>query len=79
MSGAVLGGVEPASAEEYEWELRVAELTDDYQPLQLDVAVVHPGLAGEGPGPAIPVAPISKVRGVLTLALPANVCPWLSR
>ena len=56
----------------------VAGLTDDCQPLQLDVSCVHPGLAADGGGLAVPIAPVSKQRGVLTLALPADVCPWLS-
>ncbi|CAK0893022.1 unnamed protein product [Prorocentrum cordatum] len=78
MSLGVLGGAEATSAEEFQWEFRVAELTDDYQPLQVDVTVVHPGLVSDGAGIAVPIAPTSKVRGVLTLALPADVCPWLS-
>ncbi|CAK0879549.1 unnamed protein product [Prorocentrum cordatum] len=58
-----------AGAEEFEWELRVAELTDDYQPLQVDVSVVHQGLASDGGGIMVPIAPINKARGVPTLAL----------
>ncbi|CAK0824241.1 unnamed protein product, partial [Prorocentrum cordatum] len=64
-------------AEEYECELRVAELTDDHQPLQVDVSCMHLGLSADGGALAMSIAPISKRRGVVTLALPADVCPWL--
>ncbi|CAK0794315.1 unnamed protein product, partial [Prorocentrum cordatum] len=65
-------------AEEYEWEMRVAELTDDYMPLQVDVSVVHGGLSSDGAGIAVPIVPIRKAGSVLTIAIPADVCPWLS-
>ncbi|CAK0876277.1 unnamed protein product [Prorocentrum cordatum] len=66
------------AAEEYEWEMRVAELTDDYMPLQVDVSVVHRGLSADGAGIAVPIVPIRKAGSVLTIAIPADVCPWLS-
>ncbi|CAK0897043.1 unnamed protein product, partial [Prorocentrum cordatum] len=66
------------AAEEYEWEMRVAELTDDYMPLQVDVSVVHRGLSADSAGIAVPIVPIRKAGSVLAIAIPADVCPWLS-
>ena len=71
MSGAAaaaLPGVDDADGEEgrFEWEMETAGLTDDYARLEFSVG-----------GFAVPVIPLSVTDDCISIAVPAELAPWL--